>query len=202
MIDTIIFDIGNVLVKFDWVSYLSTLFVDATIVNTIQEAIAKSDFWKEMDLGFLNENELIQLVQSYAPGYEKEVRLTYEQLGKSLIKCDYANSWLNELKEVGHRVLYLSNYSKYTILRNPDIYDFLPLMEGGILSSDVHVLKPDLSIYKAICQKYNLVPRNCLFIDDSLKNIVAAQEIGMKTYLFSDYLQAYIDVRKMLAKYK
>lgn len=198
MINTVVFDIGNVLVRFDWISYLITLLKDTTIVNIIQEAITKSNFWNEMDLGFLSENELIQLVQSYSSGYEKEVQLVYKHIGRSLIKCDYANSWINELKKKGYRIFYLSNYSKYTIQRNPDIYDFLPLMDGGILSSDIHLLKPDPSIYKALCNKYNLLPANCLFIDDSLRNIVTAQEMGMITYLFSDFRKAYTEINKIL----
>jgi epoxide hydrolase-like predicted phosphatase len=52
--------------------------------------------------------------------------------------------------------------------------------------ADVKSIKPDPKPYRLILKKMGLPARNCLFIDDSLKNIQAAQKLGFQTILFEN----------------
>ena len=54
-----------------------------------------------------------------------------------------------------------------------------------IVSSDVHVRKPDKAIYEIALNKIGLPPNNCVFIDNSVRNLLTAWEIGMDTILFN-----------------
>ena len=58
-------------------------------------------------------------------------------------------------------------------------YDFFNYIDGGVYSYEVKVSKPNELIYKILLQRYNLVPEETIFIDDSLKNIEAAEKLGI-----------------------
>lgn len=193
-IKTIVFDIGNVLMTYDWEGYLNTLFPDNLIISEIRDSLAKCDFWKIMDLGLMSEDKLVSLLQNSAPNYPNEIIYTYQNLGNSLKRCDYSIPWILELKESGLQVLYLSNYSYNTICKNPDIFDFLNFMDGGILSSEVHMLKPNELIFNTLFEKYDVSPSASLLIDDDLSNIEAASGLGMDTILFQNYAQAHLEL--------
>ena len=88
---------------------------------------------------------------------------------------------LNELKKEGYRTFGLTNWSAETLPRVIDQYEFFKLFEGIVVSGEEHLVKPDPRIFKVLLNRYNLKADECLFIDDSAKNIQAAQLLGMAT---------------------
>ena len=64
--------------------------------------------------------------------------------------------------------------------------DFIPLTDGGILSYKEKMIKPDARIYELLTKRYELVPEECVFLDDTLRNIEAASVHGYKTIHFVD----------------
>lgn len=50
---------------------------------------------------------------------------------------------------------------------------------GYVLSYLEHQIKPYISIYKTLINRYKLIERECLFIDDNEKNIETANKLGM-----------------------
>ncbi|MBQ4401784.1 MAG: HAD-IA family hydrolase, partial [Synergistaceae bacterium] len=106
--------------------------------------------------------------------------------------------WLKSLKSRGYRLLYLSNYSRYVMNCNPDVLDFLPLMDGGIFSCDVKLIKPDRRIYEALAEKYSLKPSECVFIDDLERNVKAGRDFGFQAIQFGTLSQTQRDLEKLL----
>lgn len=94
---------------------------------------------------------------------------------------------LNLMKNKGYNVYYLSNYSHFNMSTAPEVLDFIPYMDGGIYSCDVQLLKPDMAIYELLCKKYELVPSECVFIDDRKENVEAARAFGMQVIHFKSY---------------
>lgn len=186
MIRTIIFDIGNVLMNFDYMPYVRALLKDEDLVYRVNGAIWRTGYWNRLDLGEETE-KIFELMLAADPGCREEIRLTFENVGQCMKRLDYAIPWIKELKARGFRVLYLSNYSEYTMSVNPDVLDFLPYMDGGVFSCHVHLVKPDPAIYKKICDEYDLIPEECVFIDDNAENIHSASVFGFNTILFTDY---------------
>lgn len=199
MIRTVIFDIGNVLVKFDWKTYVYGVF-DKKTADVLAEAIWKSGHWEEFDRGVLNDAEIIKRMENAAPEYKNEIHMVMEHVGEFLAQYDYTKSWIRELKENGYNVLYLSNYGEFQMERNPQVLDFVPLMDGGVFSCHVKLIKPDPAIYAIMCEKYNLNPRECLFIDDNAANIAAAKEFGLHAVLFEGYEKSYVMIMDCLEK--
>ncbi len=97
-------------------------------------------------------------------------------------------------------MLYLSNYSHYVMSKNPEVLDFLPLMDGGVFSCDVKLIKPDRKIYECITKKYNLVPSECVFIDDIERNVKAAKDFGFNAIRFLNLEQAQRDLNAILGE--
>jgi FMN phosphatase YigB (HAD superfamily) len=95
---------------------------------------------------------------------------------------------LCRFKDGGSRLYGLSNwsYKVYEVIRK---YPIFSLLDGMVISSDVHLLKPDSRIYQCLMEKYGLQNEDCVFIDDRKDNVEAAQKLKMQGIVFEDALQ-------------
>jgi len=197
MIKTIIFDIGNVLMKFDYMPYIRALLQDEEAVDRVNGAIWRSGFWNELDKGEKLE-KILPLMLAEDPEYQDKILLTLENIGQCLRRLDYAIPWIKTMKKRGYKVLYLSNYSEFVMKAGPEVLDFLPLMDGGVFSCHAHMIKPDPAIFKKICDDYGLVPAECLFIDDTEENIKTAESLGFNAVRFEGYEESAAEIEKVL----
>ena len=85
-----------------------------------------------------------------------------------------------ELKDKGYRLYVLSNYSEFLFNKHTRDVPVIPLMDGMVISYEVHSVKPDHAIYKHILDKYDLKPEESIFFDDRAENVEAARELGME----------------------
>jgi len=194
-----IFDIGNVLMDFRWKDYMRNLFgEDEALIQTINQAIWHNGCWAAMDRGEMDGKAALQSAVAFAPQYEKEIRLTLDNVAQAFHKCSYAIPWIKELKEMGLNVYYLSNYSEFSIAANPDVLDFIPYMDGGVFSYEVKAVKPKPEIYDYLCKKYRLQPENSLFTDDVPENVRGAKEYGFQGILFEGYEKTYPAIMNIL----
>ena len=201
MIKTVIFDVGNVLVDFDWDGYIDKLFpkADKNFIAKINDAVWGGERWQRLDAGD-DPEEVFKNIISHAPEYENELRIIFRRVGETLRKRPETPNWIKSLKEKGYKVLYLSNYSHYVMKANPEVLDFLPLMDGGVFSCDVKLVKPQREIYECIAEKYNLNPSECIFIDDLERNVKGAKDFGFEAIQFVTLKQTQEDLKKILEK--
>lgn len=195
---TVIFDIGYVLVDYDWDEYLHSIFTDEQTVEVVKDALYNHGVWNELDRGVWSEEQLKAGFVAPAPDYEKEILEAFDRAGEALTRRPYAAEWIQSLKDRGYQVLYLSNWSQHIFDRSGDNLSFLPLFDGGIFSCRVHLIKPDPAIYKLLCDTYHLDPAQCVFIDDNQKNVDAARSCGIVSVHFKDYDSACRDLEKLL----
>ena len=197
MINTVIFDIGKVLAGYGWEKYLRGIAPEEEAYRAVEQAVFLSPDWVEHDKGLLTEEEEIRDFISNAPEYEKEIRQTYENLGECVWKLDYALSWVQDLKSRGFRVFALSNWPKHIYDQRKDKLDFLDLMDGYILSYQEHVIKPDPAAFRLLLERYRIEPEKAVFIDDTLKNIEAAERLGIHGIHFRSLEQAKGELEKL-----
>ena len=155
--------------------------------------------WDEVDRGVLSEDELVSRFAVYAPGYEEYIRHFLRTFAEKFEQRPYAKEWIRSLKERSRKVYFLSNYSQQALDANPAALDFIPLMDGGVFSCHEKLIKPDRAIYSRICEKYGLVPSECLFIDDKKVNTDAAEAFGMQGLVFRSYEETCSQLEKILA---
>lgn len=199
MIRNIVFDIGNVLIGFHPMEYLTSLFGEEKAVR-IADAVFGSGYWPELDIALLSEEEILELFYSGAPDLRDEIKEAFDRIGECIEKLDWPVTLVDELRSRGYGVYFLSNMSEHVKSSNREAFDFVPHMDGGIWSCDVHLIKPDADIYKALFDTYGLAPEECLFVDDHFENISAGKKLGMKGIVFRDHDQLLADLDKALTK--
>jgi len=195
--DTVIFDIGNVLMQFNWMGYVQPMW-EPEIAGRITEAIFGDGRWDEMDRGIKSETEILQSFIDADPKLETEIRYTYDNCLDSLHRLNYAADWIREVKDSGRQALYLSNYSRLLVDGKPEVLDFLSEMDGGVFSYLVGAIKPEPEIYQILIDKYRLIPEKCIFIDDREANLASARNLGFQTILFDGYEQCRAKLNELL----
>ncbi len=197
MIKTIIFDIGNVLAGFAWKPYFEKFGYSKEILERIGKATVESSVWDSYDRGAMTDDELMNAFIENDPGIEKELRESLSNIHGMLVKYDYAVPWVKELKANGYQVLVLSNFSNKAYHDCKDVLEFLDYVDGGILSFRDKVVKPEPEIYQLLIERYQLVPQECVFLDDTQRNLVAAEAFGIHTIHFTDREKAIEELKKL-----
>ena len=110
MVKNIIFDIGQVLVNYDWRGYIRSLGYEGETAERIGRAMFAAPDWNELDRGVLSTEEVVERFVRNDPAIERELRDAFRRSGETISEREYAVSWVREMKERGFRVYYLSNY--------------------------------------------------------------------------------------------
>ncbi len=185
MIQNVIFDIGNVLTYYTWEKHIRSFGFSEAVYERVVRATVKSNEWNEFDRGCLSDEEVVELLTRNDPSVEKEIRKAMADVSGLVERADYAIPWLKELKEKGLGLYYLSNFSYKAGRECRHALDFLPYMDGGILSCEVKLVKPQPEIYRLLLQKYDLKAEECVFLDDTAANVEAARAEGIRSFLFT-----------------
>ena len=74
----------------------------------------------------------------------------------------------------------------------------MKLMDGGIMSYEVQLIKPDLAIYQTLMERYDLQPEECVFLDDTVRNVEAAQALGIAGIVVTSQEQAKKELETLL----
>lgn len=197
MIKNIIFDIGNVLLGFDYLRFFRSFGLEEEVVGRLAKATAKSPDWNELDRGVLSYEEVVERFVRNDPQLETVIRKVFANLKGLLIRYEYAIPWIEELKSKGYKVYYLSNFFRKAEVDCYETMDFLPYLDGGILSYRDKVIKPDREIYELLLSRYGLEAQECVFLDDTVKNIEGAVKAGFHGIVFLNKEQACEELRRL-----
>lgn len=185
MIDTVVFDMGNVLISWDTRRMLNSFDLTAAQAETILQELFQGVEWYQQDRGILSEDQVVERVCARLPEELHEVVrfMVYSWYERFLIPMPGVAELVRELKGEGYRILLLSNASK--AVRN--YFDRVPgseCFDGLMLSAEEVLMKPQHEIYEALYARFGLCPENCVFIDDSTANVEGAILTGMPALIF------------------
>ena len=200
MIRNIIFDIGNVLADFRWREFLRDKGFDRDMTERIARASVLSPYWNEVDRGVLGREEVMARFVSVEPGIEEELHLAYDNIKGLVTPRSYAVPWVRELKEKGYGVYYLSNFSEMAHKECDDALAFMSDTDGGILSYQEKVIKPDREIYELLLSRYGLKAEECVFLDDMPENVEGARACGIHGIRFQSREQAETELLALIGK--
>ena len=198
MIRNIVFDIGNVLAAFRWKEYIAELGFEGEMADRLAAATTLNKMWLEVDRGAMSVNDIIEGCIASDPEIEPQIRLFFKDRRRLVMEYDYSRGWIEELKARGYRIYLLSNYSPDHFQYISRHFSFFGLEDGQMISCTVKLLKPDRRIYEALFDKYGLIPDECVFLDDSEKNVEGAVNAGMKGIVFENYEQARAELEGLL----
>lgn len=200
MIRSIVFDIGNVLTDFRWREFLQDKGFDQAMVDRIAGASVMSPYWNEFDRGELEQEKIMEEFVKNDPEIERELHIAFDNIKGMVTPRAYAIPWIKELKAKGYGVYYLSNFSYKAYVECADALEFLPFTDGGILSYQDKVIKPGKEIYDLLLSRYGLKADECVFLDDTLKNVEAARKYGFHGICFETKEQAEEELRRLGVK--
>lgn len=196
MINTIVLDIGQVLVDFCWKEYLEECGYDEKTKEKVSNATVLSDFWGEQDRGAIDTHELIKLCCCIDPSVSKEITRLFKDISKLASEYDYSADFIKDLKANGYKVYLLSNFgSNFETLK--ETFRFYPYVDGGVISYEVKQIKPEPQIYQSLIEKYNINPEEAVFLDDREDNLYTAKQLGFHTIQVGEFEKALEDLRTL-----
>ncbi len=200
MINTVIFDIGMVLVYFRWKELFADLGFEGEKFDIIADATVHNPWWNEFDKGGMTIEEIVDKYAEKAPQYKDDIAKIYEHNDEFVTLYDYAIPWIQELKERGYKVYILSNWSEPVYEANKDTHlRFMKYVDGAVMSYREGIIKPAREIYQLICDRYDIDPKCAVFLDDNAANIEGARAFGLNAIHFKNYEQAKQELEEMLA---
>ena len=200
MMKAVIFDIGAVLIRFEWRDFLHRLFGEKT-GDAVYDATWGTEAWRQLDSDALPRDEILRLFTGNAPEYAAEITEAMHRVDECAEKQPYAIPWVDELKQMGLQVYYLSNYFPYLLWKKPQVLDFIPHMDGGVFSWQEKITKPDPEIFRRLLNRYGLAAEECVFVDDSPVNTAAAAALGMQAFQFVSYEEQHSEIMRFLSEH-
>ncbi|GHA64565.1 HAD family hydrolase [Pontibacter akesuensis] len=186
MIKTIIFDLGAVLIDWNPHYLYRKLFKEEAEMLHFLENICTPDWNEEQDAGRSLKEATDMLVAQY-PEQEENIKAFYgrwdEMLGGAI---EGTVEIFRELKDSGKYNIYaLTNWSAETWPVAVERFDFLNWFDGVVVSGTEKDRKPFDSFYHTLLNRYDVQPSEALFIDDNLRNIKAAEKLGIESIHFT-----------------
>ncbi len=185
MIDTVILDMGNVLIDFRWRALFNEMGLTGEKFERMASATVLDPVWNEFDRGVWTDEMLLEAFIKNAPELEAELKDFFHNRFRGLLKkFDYTDEWIESLRSKGYRVYILSNFSKKAHVECSDELDYISKTDGAVISYQVHMIKPDPEIYKYLLETYSVDPDRAVFIDDTKVNVEAAEALGIHGIVF------------------
>lgn len=194
-INTIIFDLGAVLIDWNPRHLYRKLFSSEEEMETFLRDVCTSDWNEAQDEGRTLATGTDLLVASF-PHHEENIRAYYGRWSEMLAgEIEGTKNILQQLKESGQYKLYaLTNWSDETFPIAQAMYPSLHWFDGVVVSGREKMRKPAAAFYQLLLDRYQVAAANALFIDDNERNVIAARAFGIDSILFENPHQLKIEL--------
>ena len=187
-IKNIVFDLGRVLIKFEPMEYIEQNIPEEKRED-FYNGIFGSTEWLMLDRGTLSYEDAKKIFKERVPGADKQIdRLFDADLFEILQPIEENVKLLPKLKEK-YSLYILSNFHQPAFEHIFKKYDFFRLFDGHTVSCYYYLLKPEKEIYDTLIDKFNLIPEETVFIDDTKVNIDACEKEGIRGIHLPDYTE-------------
>lgn len=184
MIRNIVFDMGNVLIRFDRNLFMDRLGVSGEDKALLMREVFVSVEWARMDRGSLTDAEAAEIICGRVPERLHEaVRKLVSMWDRPILPIPGMYELIEELKAKGYGIYLLSNASYRQ-------HDYWPRVEasrffdGTLISADEKMVKPQPEIYRLLLERFGLKGEECFFVDDVPANVEGALWCGIPGAVF------------------
>lgn len=187
---TILFDLGNVLIEWDPRRLYRKLFDgdDAAMEHFLANVCTPA--WNHQMDGGKPFAEGVAELQAQHPDQADLIAAWHlrwqETLGDAIAG---SVALLAALRERGHPLYALTNWSAETFPIAQQRFDFLSWFDGIVVSGVEKMTKPDEDIFTLTIERFGLTPSTTLFIDDSRANVATARRLGLHAVQFENSQQ-------------
>jgi len=185
MINNVVFDAGGVLLEWDPPRIIAEIYPDPNVQARLREFMFEHPDWHEYDRGTYTEATASEHFAKLSGLSPEEVLRLLRLTAESLRPIDGTIRLLEELAAGGVNLYLLSNMPEATYNILVKRHDFFRHFRQLVISGTILMLKPEPAIYKHLVETTGIVPAESVFIDDLLRNVVAARESGLAAIQFT-----------------
>ena len=185
-LQNVIFDMGQVLLKFTPDGIFSPFFPKKEDLETIKRVIFDSGDWVAIDTGLVSEEEMVLGWIRALPQHEEAIRAMMATWYRGMEPVEGMTELVAELKEAGYGCYLLSNTSA-RFFEYVESVPSLRMMDGYLISAVEKLIKPDPAIFVRALERFGLRAEECCFVDDNRQNTESAAACGIRGICFENY---------------
>ena len=189
--DTIIFDLGDVLLNWDSIHFVT----ETKGIDDVRKMV-KHPIWQDLEKGLINREQALTMLSC-------ELQTPYSKL-KELLELSVASLKVNQpmqdlLKTLHNRekkIYCLSNVDLESFSYLYSNFDYWKYFDGIYVSALLQFRKPDLDIFQYIISSTSVNTKNVVFIDDKSENLQQAANLGISTVKYAKGAFEYTPVKR------
>ena len=197
-IDTIIFDLGGVLVDWNPKYLYEKIFDSQEEVEWFLNNVCTSDWNIEQDAGRTIEEANALKIAEF-PDYEKFINMFYERWDEMFSGLIQESVKIQQklIADKNYKVYALTNWSAEKWELGKQLFPFFNDFEDVVVSGQENTRKPFDDIYQLILKRYSIIPENSVFIDDNFENTLGSSRNGIHSIHFKSPEQLKSDLKKL-----
>jgi putative hydrolase of the HAD superfamily len=184
-ISNLVLDMGNVLLGWTPRDFALRAADSAADADLLYCALFDSPDWALHDMGQVDEDTLLRRAQERLPArLHRQLEYLIDSWPAWMPPVPGTDEITRRAKQAGYQLYLLSNAG----VRFPGALrdqPFYPRFDGMMVSYHERIAKPDVRLYRRLCERYCLDPGECLFVDDVEVNIQGAMAAGMQAHHFT-----------------
>ena len=198
-----IFDFGGVLIEKTFVlkNLLDMVEVDLNITIPRLENSYIRKIKRSLSSGRISSKEFLEKIfdKFYYPFQKTDGALPPKKVNAEY----YIELWFDLYSQVTHissemaEIIERLHHARYIVSLMSNTHDihaksnmlkgFYDIFDNIFLSNEIGLIKPDMEKYKYVMKKLDTSPKKCVFIDDKIRNLVPARELGIIVIRFESF---------------
>ncbi len=193
-VTNVVFDIGNVLIRWNPDGLYQGLIPDAAKRKWFLAEVCTDAWNREFDRGRSFAAGVAERVALH-PEWEAEIR-AWDERWHEMVPGPIEGSvgLLEGLRAAGVPTWSITNFSREKYPEALARFPFLNGFRDTVVSAHEGLLKPDPAIYRVLIDRNGLDPWTCFFVDDLAENVAAARSVGMKGAVFTSPERLAVDL--------
>ena len=196
-IKNIVFDVGNVLVRWDPQGIVERVFDGHANLPQLMQEIFKHETWLLLNRGEITEVEAIDRYHQLLKIDKKHLQHLVNVVKDSLTPIEESIALLENLSHQEFKLYALTDNTHEIMAYLRKRYQFWDHFQGVIVSAEVGYLKPAKEIYEILLSTYQLIPEETVFIDDVPRNVEGAKALGIHGIVFEEPAQCIAHLKKL-----
>jgi 2-haloacid dehalogenase len=185
-VDTVVFDIGNVLLDWNPRHLYRKMFTDHERMEWFLANVCTLAWNIEQDRGRSFADAVEELTRRH-PEWRSEIAAFDERWAETVAgPISGSVELLSRLKAKRTPLYAITNFAAEKFDASARRFDFFGHFDGVVVSGRERLLKPDAAIYRLFLDRYGFEASRCLFVDDSQRNVEGARQVGMAAVQFHD----------------
>ena len=182
----VVFDMGGVLFRWDPLAMARRVCDSEDDAQLLSQAVFGSQEWVWQDAGAVDEKTVAWTSKMRVPHrLHKSVDKLVFHWHDHRVHIVGMEELIRDLKAAGFGIYLLSNAGE-SFARYEAQLPARACFDGTVVSCYEHLVKPDERIYRILLERFGLEAGECLFVDDTLRNVYGARRVGMRAYHFAE----------------